>query len=45
MSSKPALNLGEWRGIDGNTGGKALRLPAHHLVTHSVIVGMTMTVT
>jgi hypothetical protein len=41
MSSKPALNLGAWRGIDGGSGGKVLRLPASHLVTHSVVVGMT----
>jgi len=41
MSSKPALNLGAWRGVDGSEGGKTLRLPAKHLVTHSVVVGMT----
>jgi len=41
MSSKPALNLGAWRDISGAEGGKFLRLPANHLVTHSVVVGMT----
>ena len=41
MSSNPALNLGAWRPIDGTEGGKFLRLPANHLVTHGVIVGMT----
>src|SRR5512143_2211331 len=41
MSNKPALNLGAWRHIDGNDGGKVLRLPADHLVTHGVVVGMT----
>ena len=41
MSNKPALNLGAWRHINGNDGGKALRLPANHLVTHGVVVGMT----
>ena len=41
MSNKPALNLGAWRRIDGTEGGKILRLPANHLVTHGVAVGMT----
>lgn len=45
MSKIPALNLGAWRTIDGTSGGNALCLPAHHLVTHGVVVGMTMTVT
>src|SRR6188768_1907668 len=38
---KPALNLGAWRYLDGGAGGAALRLPAEHLVTHGVVVGMT----
>lgn len=38
---KPALNLGAWRYLDGTDGGPALILPAHHLVTHGVVVGMT----
>src|SRR5512140_2813050 len=41
MSNKPALNLGAWRHMDGTEGGKILRLPANHLVTHGVTVGMT----
>jgi DNA helicase HerA-like ATPase len=41
MSKKPALNLGAWRHIDGTAGGNILRIPANHLVTHSVVVGMT----
>ena len=41
MSNIPALNLGAWRTIDGTSGGNALCLPAHHLVTHGVVVGMT----
>ncbi len=38
---RPSLHLGAVRPIDG--GGKAtpFRLPAHHLVTHGVVVGMT----
>ena len=38
---KPRLNLGAWRQLNGAEGGHALWLPAEHLVTHSVIVGMT----
>ena len=38
---KPVLNLGAWRHLDGSEGGSSLALPAEHLVTHSVIVGMT----
>jgi hypothetical protein len=45
MSNNPVLNLGEWRTIDNTSGGSALHLPARHLVTHAVVVGMTMTVT
>src|ERR1039457_7245601 len=41
MSNNPALNLGSWRYINGSEGGNALQLPAHHLVTHGVILGMT----
>jgi hypothetical protein len=41
MSNKPELNLGAWRLIDGTEGGNALHLPAHHLVTHCVVLGMT----
>jgi Helicase HerA, central domain len=38
---KPALNLGAWRYLNGADGGRALWLPAEHLVTHGVVVGMT----
>ena len=38
---KPALNLGAWRPLDGSEGGRAPWLPAEHLVTHGVVVGMT----
>ncbi|HEY1532854.1 MAG TPA: helicase HerA-like domain-containing protein [Polyangiaceae bacterium] len=38
---KPALNLGAWRHLNGTEGGHALWLPAEHLVTHGVVVGMT----
>lgn len=41
MSTKPALNLGAWRYLDGTEGGNVLLLPANHLVTHGVAVGMT----
>jgi len=41
MSNKPELNLGAWRRNDGTEGGNALVLPAHHLVTHAVVLGMT----
>jgi DNA helicase HerA-like ATPase len=38
---KPALNLGAWRYLNGADGGPDLILPAAHLVTHGVVVGMT----
>src|SRR5215216_6775285 len=38
---KPALNVGAWRYLNGAEGGQALLVPAHHLVTHAVVVGMT----
>ena len=41
MSNQSALSLGKWRYLGGAEGGKKLRLPANHLVTHAVIVGMT----
>jgi hypothetical protein len=37
----PHLNLGSYRKITGSDGGPQLRLPAAHLVTHGVVVGMT----
>ncbi len=38
---RPVLNLGAWRHLSGAEGGRALWLPAEHLVTHGVVVGMT----
>src|SRR5690348_5688624 len=37
----PSLHLGAWRPLDGSAASAPLRLPAHHLVTHGVITGMT----
>ncbi len=41
MRKPPLFNLGSWRSLDGSGGGSVLRLPANHLVTHGVVVGMT----
>src|SRR5690349_7917004 len=41
MKPSLTLNLGEWRPLDGAEGGPGLELPAHHLVTHGVVLGMT----
>jgi hypothetical protein len=41
MGTPPQLNLGAWRELDGTGGGVPLLLPAKHLVTHGVVVGMT----
>lgn len=38
---KPVLSLGAWRHLNGAEGGRVLGLPAEHLVTHGVVVGMT----
>src|SRR5882672_3165811 len=38
---KPVLNMGAWRHLNGAEGGHTLLLPAEHLVTHGVVVGMT----
>src|SRR5690606_5616832 len=35
-----AFELGAWSSLSGRPGGN-LQLPAHHLLTHSVAVGMT----
>jgi len=35
------FNLGIWSQLDGTTGSGQLLLPADHLVTHGVVVGMT----
>ncbi len=37
----PSLFLGSWKPIEGAEEGGMARLPAQHLVTHGVIVGMT----
>jgi DNA helicase HerA-like ATPase len=39
--SDPQLHLGVYRTLHDETQGGPARLPAHHLVTHSVVVGMT----
>ncbi len=41
MANAPALYLGSTRALDGAGAVSALRLPAHRLVTHGVVVGMT----
>src|SRR5260221_1235027 len=41
MANTPALYLGSTRPLDGAGAAADLRLPAHHLVTHGVVVGMT----
>ncbi|MEO7034767.1 MAG: helicase HerA-like domain-containing protein, partial [Polyangiaceae bacterium] len=41
MAKAPALYLGSTRALDGAGAAVDLRLPAHHLVTHGVVVGMT----
>src|SRR5262245_6379139 len=41
MSGFPGLFLGATAPLDGRRRGEALHLPAHHLVTHGVVVGMT----
>ena len=41
MSRSPSLYLGASRSLDGERGAEALHLPAHHLTTHAVVVGMT----
>lgn len=40
-ATKPLLRLGSWRQLTGAQGGPTLHIPAHHLVTHTVVVGMT----
>jgi hypothetical protein len=40
MAAPPSLYLGASRSLDGQE-ARALRLPAHHLTTHAVVVGMT----
>src|SRR3954468_12929069 len=41
MATAPALYLGSTRALDGAGAVSKLALPAHHLVTHGVVLGMT----
>jgi DNA helicase HerA-like ATPase len=41
MSADPQLHLGAYRSLQDEAQGGPARLPAHHLVTHCVVVGMT----
>jgi len=41
MKKIPTLRLGACSPLSGGQQAEALRLPAHHLVTHGVVVGMT----
>jgi hypothetical protein len=41
MAKTPALYLGSTRALDGAGAADDIRLPAHHFVTHGVVVGMT----
>jgi len=41
MAHTPALYLGSTRALDGAGAATDLRLPAHHFVTHGVVLGMT----
>jgi DNA helicase HerA-like ATPase len=41
MAKTPALYLGSTLAVDGAGPAADIRLPAHHLVTHGVVVGMT----
>ena len=41
MAKAPALYLGSTRALDGAGAAADLRLPAHHFVTHGVVLGMT----
>jgi hypothetical protein len=41
MATTPRLHLGAARRIDGGGAPSSLLVPAHHLVTHGVVVGMT----
>ena len=41
MTTTPRLFLGAARGLDAPATSVQLHVPAHHLVTHGVVVGMT----
>ncbi len=38
---KPSMTLGEWRPLMERRAAPDFELPAHHLVTHGVVLGMT----
>src|SRR5512135_3433521 len=40
MTTTPCLGLGAWQTLDGRVSGH-VQMPAQHLVTHGVVVGMT----
>jgi hypothetical protein len=42
---QPTLKLGVTRPLSGRATIEPMLLPAHHLVTHGVVVGMTGTMT
>src|SRR6187549_3298316 len=41
MAKTPAFFLGSTRALDGAGAASKFKLPAHHLVTHGVVLGMT----
>ncbi len=41
MATEPTFFMGAVRPLDGSGQAAPLKLPAHHLVTHGVVVGMT----
>src|SRR3954469_2966430 len=41
MTTTSLLHLGAYRRLDGLGTSEPLHLPAHHLLTHGVVVGMT----
>ena len=41
MTTTPRLFLGAARGLDATATSVHLHVPAHHLVTHGVVVGIT----
>ena len=41
MTTTPRLHLGASQRIDGAGASSSLLVPAYHLVTHGVVVGMT----
>lgn len=43
--SSPRLHLGAYRLLNDASAQGQAHLPAHHLVTHAVVVGMTMSAT